>query len=94
MPLLSWLKGLIDERGSERAREPDPEYNGDAPDLIFQGQALSDQLLAHERTAWADRDFTCTGLKKPVRAKCASPRASLRSVLLGRERLERLIQRF
>jgi hypothetical protein len=47
------FEGLIDERGSERAREPDPEYNGQPPDLIFQGHALSDQLLA--RVAPADR---------------------------------------
>ena len=39
------------------------------------------RAMISERTAWADKDFTCTGLKKPVRAKCASPRASLRSVL-------------
>jgi hypothetical protein len=33
------------------------------------------------RTAWAGSDFTRTVVKKPVRASCASPRASLRSVL-------------
>ena len=32
----------------ERAREPDPEYNGEAPDLIFQGHPLSDQRLARD----------------------------------------------
>jgi hypothetical protein len=26
--------------------------------------------MISERIAWADKDFTCTGLKKPVRAKC------------------------
>src|ERR1700733_13509103 len=39
------------------------------------------RAMISERPAWADKDFTCTGLKKPVRAKCASPRASFRSVL-------------
>jgi hypothetical protein len=32
--------------------------------------------MINEQTAWARKDFTGTGLKKPVRAKCASPRAS------------------
>src|ERR1700722_14527010 len=50
------------------------------------------RAMISERTAWADRDFTCTGLKNPVRAKCASPRASLRVGLVGRERLERLVR--
>jgi hypothetical protein len=27
---------LVDEGSGERARQPDPEYNGQAPDLIFQ----------------------------------------------------------
>jgi hypothetical protein len=31
------------------------------------------------------------GLKKPVRARCARPRASLRIDLVGRERFERLV---
>jgi hypothetical protein len=39
------------------------------------------RAMISERMACAESDFTCTGLKKPVRAKCASPRASLRSVL-------------
>ncbi len=28
--------------------------------------------MMSEPTAWADKDFTCTGLKNPVRAKCAN----------------------
>jgi hypothetical protein len=39
------------------------------------------RAMMSERTAWADRDFTCTGLKKPLRAKCARSRVSLRSAL-------------
>ena len=30
------LESLIDERGHESARKPDPEHNGQAPDLFFQ----------------------------------------------------------
>ena len=30
--------------------------------------------MISERIAWADKDFTCTGLKKPVRAKCGDRR--------------------
>ena len=76
------FESLIDEGGGESARKPDPKHNSEAPDLIFQGHPLADQLLARDdqqRTAWARNDFTCTGLKKPVRARCASPRASFRS---------------
>src|SRR5580692_2915567 len=40
------FKRLVDEGGSERAREPDPEHNRQASDLIFQGHPLADQLLA------------------------------------------------
>jgi hypothetical protein len=78
------LRGLIDERGSERARQPDPEYNGQAPDLIFQGHAQSDQLLARDdqrADGVGGQRLHVHGLKNPVRAKCASPRASLRWVL-------------
>ena len=46
--------------------------------------------MISERIAWAGSDFTCTGLKKPVRARCARPRAS-RIGLVGRQRLERLV---
>ena len=51
---------------------------------LAQGHPLANQFLRaliSERRAWARNDFTGTGLKKPVRAKSASPRASLRSVL-------------
>ena len=39
------------------------------------------RAMTRERMAWAGNDFTCTGLKNPVRARWAKPRASLRSVL-------------
>ena len=35
----------VDECRRERAREPDPEHNRQASDLIFQGHSLADQLL-------------------------------------------------
>jgi len=44
-----------------------------------------------ERMACAGSDFTCAGLKKPVRAKCANPRASLRSILWVASDLARLL---
>ena len=62
----------------------DPEHDRETTDLIFQDYSLANQLLARDdqRAERVGRkDFTCTGLKKPVRCKCASPRASLRSVL-------------
>jgi hypothetical protein len=40
------LESLVDERGSERAREPDPEHDRQASDLVFQGHPLADELLA------------------------------------------------
>ena len=39
------------------------------------------RAMISERRACADSDFICTGLKKPGRARYASPGASLRSVL-------------
>ena len=39
------------------------------------------RAMISERRACADSDFICTGLKKAVRARYASPGASLRSVL-------------
>ena len=78
------LRAVIDEGGGERAGQPDPKHDRQASDLIFQGHSLADSFLRaliSERSAWARNDFTCTALKKPVRAKCARPRASLRSVL-------------
>src|SRR5271155_1009092 len=47
------------------------------------------RAMMSERTAWAGSDFTCTGLKKPVRAKCASRVVAIG--LVGRKRLERLV---
>jgi hypothetical protein len=77
-------KSLIDEGYGERARQSDPEHDRQASDQIFKVTRWPTSFLRamiRERTAWADKDFTCTGLKKPARAKCARPRASLRSVL-------------
>ena len=82
---LACFKSLVDEGSRERAGQSDPEHDRQASDLIFQGHSLADQLLARDdqraERRELDSDFTCTGLKKPVRAKCARPRASLRSVL-------------
>ena len=40
------FESLVDECSRERTREPDPEHNRQASDLIFQGHSLADQLLA------------------------------------------------
>jgi hypothetical protein len=37
---------LVDEGGGERAREPDPEHDRQASNLVFQGHPLANQLLA------------------------------------------------
>src|SRR5277367_2650019 len=42
------FESLVDEGGGQRARKPDPEHNRQASDLIFQGYALADQLLARD----------------------------------------------
>ena len=42
------LESLIDEGGGERARKPDAEHDGQTTDLVFQGHALPDQLLARD----------------------------------------------
>ena len=43
---LACSKGVIDEGGGERAGQSDPEHDRKTTDLIFQGHALADQLLA------------------------------------------------
>jgi hypothetical protein len=43
---LACSKSVVDEGGGERAREPDPEHDRQASDLIFQGHSLADQFLA------------------------------------------------
>jgi hypothetical protein len=42
----SLAKSVVDEGGSERAGQSDPEHDRQASDLIFQGHSLADQLLA------------------------------------------------
>jgi hypothetical protein len=46
-PLASF-KGVIDEGEGERAGQSDPEHDRQASDLVFQGHALADQLLARD----------------------------------------------
>ena len=78
-----------------RAREPDPEYNGQAPDLIFQGHALSDQLLARDdqRADGVGRQrLHVHGLEEPGASQMRQPSRVVAVGLVGRERLERLIR--
>jgi hypothetical protein len=81
---LAGFKGVIHEGDGERAGQSDPEHDRQASDLfskVTRWPTSFLRALISNGSAWARNDFTCTGLKKPVRAKCASPRASLRSVL-------------
>ena len=86
------FEGLPEEGGGERAREPDPEHDRQASDLVFQGHPLADQFLAgdSERIAWAGNDFTCTGLKN--RCGPDAPERVVAIGLMGRKRFERLIR--
>jgi hypothetical protein len=45
---LACFKGVIDEGDGERAGQADPEHDRQASDLVFQGHALADQLLARD----------------------------------------------
>src|SRR5262249_33180989 len=42
------FESLIDEGGGKSSRQPDSEHDRQASDLIFQGHALADQLLARD----------------------------------------------
>ena len=75
-------------RGPQRATGIDglcsltrpPNLGSDFPRSLA-GPPVFLRAMISERRACADSDFICTGLKKPVRARYASPGASLRSVL-------------
>ena len=56
-----------------------PNLGSDSPRSLA-GPPVFLRAMISERRACADSDFICTGLKKPVRARYASPGASLRSV--------------
>ena len=67
--------------------QTDPEHDRQASDLIFQGHSLADQLLARankrpERMSQRS-DFTCTGLKNPVQAKCTALEHVIAIALVG-----------
>ena len=52
---------LPDERGGQCPRQSHTEHHGKAADLVLQGDALADQLLARvisDRRACAGSDFT------------------------------------
>ena len=42
------FESLVNEGGGERAREPDPEHDRQASNLVFQGHPLANQLLARD----------------------------------------------
>ena len=91
---LAGFEGLIDERGGERAREPGPEHNRQPSDLVFQGHALPDQLLARDdqRADGVGRQrLHVHGLEEPGASQMRQPSRVVAVDLMGRERLERLI---
>ena len=45
---LACFESLLDEGGGKSSRQPDPEHDRQASDLIFQGHALAHQLLARD----------------------------------------------
>ena len=46
--LLACLESVVDEGGSERPGQSDPEHDRQTSDLVFQGHSLADQLLARD----------------------------------------------
>jgi hypothetical protein len=47
-PPFAGFESLFDEGGGERAREPNPEHDRKASNLVFQGHSLADQFLARD----------------------------------------------
>ena len=75
---------LIDEGGGEEREEAEPRTQRRGPGSDFPRSPVPDQLLARDdqRADGVSRQrLHVHGLEEPVRARCASPRASLRSVL-------------
>ena len=88
------LESLIDEGGGERARQPDPEHDRQASDLVFQGHPLADQLLARDdqRAHSVGRQrLHMNGLEEPGAGQIRQPSRVVAIGLVGRERLERLV---
>ena len=75
--------------------QPDPEHDRQAPDLIFQGHALADQLLARDdqRADGVGRQrLHVHGLEEPGASQMRQPSRVVAVGLVGRKRLERLIR--
>ena len=45
---LACFKSLVEEGGSERGGQSDPEHDRKTPDLVFQSHRLADQLLVRD----------------------------------------------
>src|SRR5690242_1162364 len=74
--------GIIDgRREGERGELADAGDCHQAAARIGCSDHLLDVGVDRDHSREHGSDLTCTGLKKPVRARWASPRASLRSVL-------------
>jgi hypothetical protein len=88
------FESLVDEGGGERAREPDPEHDREASDLVFQGHSLADQILACDdpRAECVSRQrLHMHRLEETGAGQMRQPSSVVAVGLVGRERLERLI---
>jgi hypothetical protein len=45
---LACSKSLVDQGGGESAREPDPEHDREASDLVFEGHPLTKEFFARD----------------------------------------------
>jgi hypothetical protein len=83
------MKAAVSARGS-----PDPKYDRQTSDLIFQSHALADQFLARddERTDGVSRQrLHVHGLEEAGASQMRQPSRVIAVGLVGRKRLERLV---
>ena len=79
----------VDEAGGERAREPDPEHDREASDLVFQGHSLADQFFARDdqRAECMSRQrLHMHGLEEPGAGQMRQPSRIVAVGLVGRQR--------
>ena len=88
------LRAWSMKAASERARQPDPKHDREAPDLIFQGHSLADQLLARDdqrADGMGRQGLHVHRLEEPGAGQMRQPSRVIAIGLVGRQRLERLI---
>jgi hypothetical protein len=79
---------LVDEGSGERAREPDSKHDRETPNLVFQGHALANQLLAGDDQR-AERmslqRLHVHGLEEPGTSQMRQPSRVIAIGLVGRQ---------